>query len=119
MACRCSDIGNVNADLNTLAQAEGRLAGLDTAASGIEGATRSLASAVGTAVEVSTASVTSDLYSKGVRDARSKIASDIRAKRADLRSTLKAYQEEDRAYHAEQDRKAAEEKQKEQEANGK
>ena len=117
MACRCSDIGNVNADLNTLAQAEGRLAALDT--SGIEGATRSLASAVGTAVEVSVASVTSDLYSKGVRDARSKIASDIRARRADLRSTLKAYQEEDRAYHAEQDRKAAEEKQKEQEANGK
>ena len=119
MACRCADLGNVNADVITLARAEGRLAGLDTAASGIEGATRSLASAVGTAVEVSVASVTSDLYSKGVRDARSKIASDIRARRADLRSTLKAYQEEDRAYHAEQDRKAAEEKQKEQEANGK
>ena len=119
MACRCADIGNVNADLNTLARAEGRLSGLDTAASGIEEATQSLASAVGTAVEVSTASVSSDIYSKGVRDARGKIASDIRAKRADLQSTLKAYQEEDRAYHAEQDRKEAEERQREQEASSK
>lgn len=119
MACRCADIGNVNADLNTLARAEEGLPGLDTAASGIEEATQGLASAVGTAVEVSTASVSSDIYSKGVRDARGKIASDIRAKRADLQSTLKAYQEEDRAYHAEQDRKEAEERQREQEASSK
>lgn len=118
MACRCADIGNVNVDLNTLAQAEGRLAALDTAASGVEEATRSLASAVGTAVEVSMAGVSSDIYSKGVRDARGKIASDVRTKRADLQATLKAYQEEDRAYHAEQDRKAAEERQRKQEGNG-
>ena len=118
MARRCSGIENMNADLGTLSQAEGRLAGLDTAASGIEGAARGLASAVEAAVEVSVASVTSDLYSKGVRDARGGIASDVRARRADLRSTLKAYQEEDRACHAEQDRRAAEERQREQEAGG-
>lgn len=108
MACRCTDIANVNADLGVLAQAEGRLAGLDNAASAIEEATRTLAAAVGTAAGVSAAGVAGDVHSRGVRDARDRISSDIQKKRESLHSMLRMYQEEDKAYHAEQDRKEAE-----------